>query len=81
MLSAENENQLWVPPGFAYGFATLSETAEFLYKITDFYSHADERCIAWDYQEIVIEWPIDFSPSLSGKDQLGVALANAYVFG
>ncbi|KTS93931.1 dTDP-4-dehydrorhamnose 3,5-epimerase [Pseudomonas parafulva] len=80
VLSAENKNQLWVPPGFAHGFVTLSETAEFLYKTTDFYSPASERCIAWDDPEIAIEWPIDFSPSLSGKDQLGVALANAEVF-
>ncbi|QXI34966.1 dTDP-4-dehydrorhamnose 3,5-epimerase [Pseudomonas promysalinigenes] len=80
VLSAENKNQLWVPPGFAHGFVTLSETAEFLYKTTDFYSPASERCIAWDDPEIAIEWPIYFSPSLSGKDQLGVALANAEVF-
>ncbi len=80
VLSAENKNQLWVPPGFAHGFVTLTETAEFLYKTTDFYSPASERCIAWDDPEIAIEWPIDFSPSLSGKDQLGVALANAEVF-
>ncbi|WP_409264372.1 dTDP-4-dehydrorhamnose 3,5-epimerase [Pseudomonas sp. KCJK9000] len=80
VLSAENKNQLWIPPGFAHGFVTLSETAEFLYKTTDFYSPASERCIAWDDPEIGIEWPIDFSPSLSGKDQLGGALANAEVF-
>lgn len=80
VLSAENKIQLWIPPGFAHGFVTLSETAEFLYKTTDFYSPASERCIAWDDPEIGIEWPIDFSPSLSGKDQLGGALANAEVF-
>lgn len=80
VLSAENKNQLWIPPGFAHGFVTLSETAEFLYKTTDFYSPASERCIAWDDPEIGIEWPIDFSPSLSGKDELGVTLASAEVF-
>jgi dTDP-4-dehydrorhamnose 3,5-epimerase len=80
VLSAENKNQLWIPPGFAHGFVTLSETAEFLYKTTDFYSPKCERCIAWDDTAVCIEWPIDFTPSLSGKDQLGVALADAELF-
>ena len=80
VLSAENKNQLWIPPGFAHGFVTLSETAEFLYKTTDFYSPQCERCIAWDEPAVGIEWPIDFTPSLSGKDQLGVALADADLF-
>ncbi|AFK67959.1 MULTISPECIES: dTDP-4-dehydrorhamnose 3,5-epimerase [Pseudomonas] len=80
VLSAENKNQLWIPPGFAHGFVTLSETAEFLYKTTDFYSPKCERCIAWDDPAVCIEWPIDFTPSLSGKDQLGVALADAELF-
>jgi len=80
VLSAENKNQLWIPPGFAHGFVTLSETAEFLYKTTDFYSPKCERCIAWDDPAVGIEWPIDFIPSLSGKDQLGVALADAELF-
>ena len=80
VLSAENKNQLWIPPGFAHGFVTLSDTAEFLYKTTDFYSPKCERCIAWNDAAIGIEWPIDFIPSLSGKDQLGVALADAELF-
>ncbi|MCK2111292.1 dTDP-4-dehydrorhamnose 3,5-epimerase [Pseudomonas juntendi] len=80
VLSAENKNQLWIPPGFAHGFVTLSDTAEFLYKATDFYSPASERCIAWDDPEVGIDWPINLTPSLSGKDQLGVALASAEVF-
>lgn len=80
VLSAENNNQLWIPPGFAHGFVTLSDTAEFLYKTTDFYSPRSERCIAWDDPAIAIEWPIDFNPSLSGKDQLGLALADAELF-
>lgn len=80
VLSAENKSQLWVPPGFAHGFVTLSETAEFLYKTTDFYSPASERCIAWNDPKIGIEWPIAFSPSLSDKDQVGLALADAEVF-
>ncbi|MFJ4343856.1 dTDP-4-dehydrorhamnose 3,5-epimerase [Pseudomonas sp. NPDC089401] len=80
VLSAENKNQLWIPPGFAHGFVTLSDTAEFLYKTTEFYSPRSERCIAWDDPAIAIDWPIDFTPSLSGKDQLGVALADAELF-
>jgi dTDP-4-dehydrorhamnose 3,5-epimerase len=80
ILSAENKNQMWIPPGFAHGFVTLSDTAEFLYKTTDFYSPRSERCIAWNDPTIAIEWPIDFTPSLSGKDQLGVALADAELF-
>ena len=80
VLSAENKNQLWIPPGFAHGFVTLSDTAEFLYKTTDVYSPECERCIAWDDPTIAIDWPIDYVPSLSGKDQLGVALTEADVF-
>jgi dTDP-4-dehydrorhamnose 3,5-epimerase len=80
VLSAENKNQLWIPPGFAHGFVTLSDTAEFLYKTTDVYSPECERCIAWDDPTIAIDWPIDYAPSLSGKDQLGVSLTEADVF-
>lgn len=80
VLSAQNNNQLWIPPGFAHGFITLSDTAEFLYKTTDFYSTQSERCIAWNDPEIGIEWPLDCTPQLSGKDQLGVALKDAEVF-
>ncbi|MCP3792517.1 dTDP-4-dehydrorhamnose 3,5-epimerase [Pseudomonas fulva] len=79
-LSAQNHNQLWIPPGFAHGFVTLSETAEFLYKTTDFYSPQSERCIAWDDPEIAIEWPIEYIPSLSAKDCLGVELNKAEHF-
>ncbi|MBD8496261.1 MULTISPECIES: dTDP-4-dehydrorhamnose 3,5-epimerase [Pseudomonas] len=80
LLSAQNNNQLWIPPGFAHGFITLSDTAEFLYKTTDFYSTECERCIAWNDPEIGIEWPLDCTPQLSGKDQLGVALKDADLF-
>jgi dTDP-4-dehydrorhamnose 3,5-epimerase len=79
-LSAQNKNQLWIPPGFAHGFVTLSETAEFLYKTTDFYSAKSERCIAWNDPGIGIEWPLEGEPLLSGKDQLGVALSQADLF-
>ncbi len=80
VLSAQNHNQLWIPPGFAHGFVTLSETAEFLYKTTDFYSTKSERCIAWNDSQIAIEWPIDFAPTLSDKDLLGKPLNQADLF-
>ncbi|WP_434120109.1 dTDP-4-dehydrorhamnose 3,5-epimerase [Pseudomonas fortuita] len=80
VLSAENKQQLWIPAGFAHGFVTLSETAEFVYKTTDFYSAKSERCIAWDDPQIAIDWRFDGQPQLSGKDQQGVALSLAEVF-
>jgi dTDP-4-dehydrorhamnose 3,5-epimerase len=80
LLSAENKRQLWIPPGFAHGFVTLSETAEFLYKTTDFYSPEHERSIAWNEPEIGVDWHFDGVPSLSQKDQLGKTLEEAEVF-
>jgi len=80
VLSAENHNQLWIPPGFAHGFITLSDTAEFLYKTTDFYSTQSERCIAWNDPQIGIDWPVGATPLLSDKDQKGVALSEADLF-
>lgn len=74
ILSAENKRQLWIPAGFAHGFITLSETAEFLYKTTDYYAPEYERCIAWNDPEIGINWPLDQAPVLSDKDQQGVSL-------
>lgn len=71
ILSAENKKQLWIPPGFAHGFLTLSETAEFLYKTTDYYSPEHERCIVWNDAELAIDWPIQTFPLLSPKDQIG----------
>lgn len=67
-LSAEDKRQLWIPPGFAHGFLTLSDTAEFLYKTTDYYSLEHERCIRWDDPEIGIEWPTHEIPLLSWRD-------------
>ncbi|MGE5490382.1 MAG: dTDP-4-dehydrorhamnose 3,5-epimerase [Actinomycetota bacterium] len=79
-LSAENKCQLWVPAGFAHGFLVLTETAEFLYKTTDFYYPEHERCIAWNDPDIGIAWPIGESPVLSAKDAKGASLREAAVF-
>jgi dTDP-4-dehydrorhamnose 3,5-epimerase len=80
VLSADNKKQLWVPPGFAHGFVTLSDTAEFLYKTTDYWAPAFERCIAWDDPAIGIVWPAMGEAQLSAKDKLGVRLADAEQF-
>lgn len=77
-LSGENKRQLWIPEGFAHGFLTLSETAEFLYKTTSYYSPQHERSIAWNDNDIGIEWPkIDMAPKLSSKDLSGITLNKA----
>ena len=70
-LSGENKKQLWIPEGFAHGFLVLSESAEFLYKTTDYYAPGDEHCIAWDDPEIGIQWPLTTAPLLSAKDLQG----------
>jgi dTDP-4-dehydrorhamnose 3,5-epimerase len=80
LLSADNKKQLWVPAGFAHGFVTLSDTAEFLYKTTDYWAPAFERCIRWDDAEINISWPIAAAPSVSAKDAVGSSFANAETF-
>ena len=80
-LSEDNHRQLWVPPGFAHGFLVTSESAEFLYKTTDYYAPQFERSIAWNDHTFAIQWPdIGISPSLSAKDQAGMLLHNAEVF-
>jgi len=73
ILSAENKKQLWIPEGFAHGFLVLSETAEFLYKTTDYYAPECEVCIAWNDPTLAIQWPLDGAPTLSSKDQQGLA--------
>ena len=79
-LSVDNHRQLWVPPGFAHGFVVLSESAQFLYKTTDYWFPEFERSILWNDPEIGIEWPIDFEPVLAAKDAAGKRLVDADVF-
>lgn len=79
-LTEDNHRQLWVPPGFAHGFVVTSESADFLYKTTDYYAPEHERCIVWNDEAIGIEWPLRVAPQLSAKDQLGLPLAAAEVF-
>lgn len=76
-LSAENKKQLWITEGFAHGFVTLSDTAEFLYKTTNYYAPNHERCIKWDDAAIGIAWNISPAPLVSGKDQAGKTLHQA----
>lgn len=79
-LTEENQHQLWVPPGFAHGFVVLSESADFLYKTTDYYAPEYERCIAWNDADIGVDWHYDGVPSLSAKDAQGAAFKNAELF-
>jgi dTDP-4-dehydrorhamnose 3,5-epimerase len=79
-LSSDNKRMLWVPPGFAHGFVTLSDTAEFLYKTTDYYAPQHERSLLWNDPQIGIRWPIADPPVLSAKDAAGALLREAEVF-
>lgn len=79
-LTEENHRQLWVPPGFAHGFLVISDSADFLYKTTDYYAPEYERCINWNDADIGINWPLTMDPQLSGRDQAGRGLAQAEVF-
>ena len=87
VLSAENHSQMWIPPGLAHGFLTISESAEFLYKTTDFYEPGSEAAIAWDDQDLAIKWPLEdlkaagiHQPLLSGKDQQAPSFQKAAFF-
>lgn len=80
-LSAQNRRQLWIPEGFGHGFVALTDSAEFLYKTTDYYSREHERCIRWDDPSLGIQWPSDGELSLSEKDTQGRALISAEIFG
>ena len=79
-LSAENKRMLWIPEGFAHGFAVLSDTAEFLYKTTDYWYPEHERCLRWDDPVLAIDWQLQAAPALSGKDAQGKTLAEAELF-
>ncbi len=78
-LSGENHRQFWVPAGFAHGFVVLSETADFLYKTTDYYTPKFERCLRWNDKEVGVEWNVP-KPILSVKDEQGLSLYDAEVF-
>ncbi len=80
ILSAENKRHLWIPPGFAHGFIVLSETAEFLYKTTDFYAPEYERCIRWDDADLAVDWQYADEPLVSEKDAQGTSFKEADFF-
>ena len=79
-LSAENKRQLWVPPGFAHGFLTLTDFAEVSYKVTQLYAPQHERSLLWNDPALGIAWPLEGEPTLSAKDKAGVPLAEAETY-
>jgi dTDP-4-dehydrorhamnose 3,5-epimerase len=79
-LSGENKRMLWIPKGFAHGFRVISETAQVLYKATDYYAPEFERTLAWNDPNLKIEWELDGDPIVSARDQRGVMLRNADTF-
>lgn len=80
LLSAENHRQLWIPPGFAHGFLVTSDSADFLYKTTDYYAPEHERSLLWNDPALGIDWPLQGEPVLSAKDKVGVPLAQAETY-
>ncbi|MFC5479819.1 dTDP-4-dehydrorhamnose 3,5-epimerase [Massilia suwonensis] len=80
VLSSENCRQMWIPEGFAHGFLVLSESAELLYKATDYWSPGNERCIAWNDARLAVEWPLSGPPVLSAKDEHGTPFSAAELF-
>jgi dTDP-4-dehydrorhamnose 3,5-epimerase len=76
-LSETNKRMLWIPPGFAHGFLVVSESADFLYKTTDYWYPEHERTLKWDDAALAIAWPLDGAPTLAAKDAAGVPLADA----
>jgi dTDP-4-dehydrorhamnose 3,5-epimerase len=81
LLSADNKRQMWVPAGFAHGFLVLTDSAEFLYKTTDYWAAEHERCIAWNDPALAVDWPLKGAePLLSDKDRQGAAFASAECF-
>jgi dTDP-4-dehydrorhamnose 3,5-epimerase len=79
-LTSENKRQLWIPPGFAHGFVVTSESAEFLYKTTDYWFPEHERSLLWSDPGVDIEWPLDGAPKLAAKDAAAKVLGEAEVF-
>ena len=79
-LSAADKRMAWIPPGFAHGFLVTSDSAEFLYKTTDYYSPAHERTLLWNDPQLAIPWPLDGEPLLAAKDKAGTPLAAAASF-
>lgn len=79
-LSADNKRMFWVPEGFAHGFVVLSDTAEFLYKTTDYWYPEHERCIRWNDPALAINWQLQTAPAISGKDSQGKAFSDAESF-
>jgi dTDP-4-dehydrorhamnose 3,5-epimerase len=79
-LSAQNRRMMWIPAGFAHGFAVLSESAEFLYKTTDYYAPDDERTLLWNDPAIAVAWPLAGAPVLKPKDAAGIPLAQAETY-
>ena len=79
-LSAADKRMFWVPAGFAHGFLVLSDSAEFVYKTTDYYAPQHERCIRWDDPDLAIEWPLIGAPALSARDQQGGRFRDAETF-
>lgn len=79
-LSEDNRRQLWIPPGFAHGFVVLSESADLLYKTTDYYMPEHERCLIWDDASVGVVWPLTTTPKLSAKDTKGLQLADLPIF-
>jgi len=81
-LSAENHQQMWIPPGLAHGFLVLTPTAEFLYKTTDYYDPASEACLAWNDPAVGIKWPLPerISPNMNAKDLAGLSWDQAPKF-
>jgi len=79
-LSADNHRQLWIPPGFAHGFLVTSESADFVYKTTDYYAPEHERSVLWNDAVLAIPWPLQGEPLLSAKDKAGTPLAQAETY-
>ena len=79
-LSESNQRQLWIPPGFAHGFLVLSESADFLYKTTEYYAPEEERCLLWNDPQLAIDWPLQAAPVLSAKDMAGLTLSQCEMY-